>query len=175
VPIHRLFPNVKQLVRSRDFPMLGKVLKDWAAPDIADLMINLVASDQIQLLRNLPASLPVEVFQYLPPTAQEHLVKDARRCDGSGHLLQRCLGNIEGRLTVRWRIRLLISQVELSGVLPGPRQSRQPSLTVGATEQLRDFKSVARASARALPRLKDLRDFEGTLGGLRVIIAPIES
>jgi hypothetical protein len=50
---------------------------------------------------------------------------------------------------------------EIRQVTRAPSQS--PALPNGrATEQLRELKSVARASA-ALPRLKDLRDLDGSL------------
>jgi hypothetical protein len=54
----------------------------------------------------------------------------------------------------------LTSSLALTLLLPPairlPAQGSVPSPPGRATEQLRDLKSVARASARALPRLKDL-------------------
>jgi magnesium transporter len=73
--VHRLWPNVKEVIRSRDLPMLRVILKDWTPPDLADLMSDLPTSDQVILLRNLPRKLAVSTFQYLLPATQQRLLK----------------------------------------------------------------------------------------------------
>jgi magnesium transporter len=73
--VHRLWPNVKEVIRSRDFPMLRVILKDWTPPDLADLMSDLPTSDQVVVLRNLPRKLAVSTFQYLLPATQQRLLK----------------------------------------------------------------------------------------------------
>jgi magnesium transporter len=73
--VHRLWPNVKEVIRSRDFPMLRVILKDWTPPDLADLMGDLPTSDQVVVLRNLPRKLAVSTFQYLLPATQQRLLK----------------------------------------------------------------------------------------------------
>jgi magnesium transporter len=73
--VHRLWPNVKEVIRSRDLPMLRVILKDWTPPELADLMSDLPTSDQVILLRNLPRKLAVSTFQYLLPATQQRLLK----------------------------------------------------------------------------------------------------
>jgi magnesium transporter len=73
--IHRLLPNAKQVLRTRDFAMLPVVLKEWTPNDLAELMTDLPTSDQLVVLQHLPRSQAVATFQYLPPKTQERLLK----------------------------------------------------------------------------------------------------
>ena len=73
--IHRLWPNVKQVIRTRDQAMLKVILKDWTAVDLSDLLSDLPTSDQVVVLQNLPRKLAVASFQHLLPKAQERLLK----------------------------------------------------------------------------------------------------
>ncbi len=73
--IHRLWPNVKQIIRERNSPMLRTVLKDSAPNDLADLMTDLTPSEQIFVLQNVPRELAVNTFQYLFPATQERLLR----------------------------------------------------------------------------------------------------
>lgn len=75
MPIHRLYPNIKQVLRSRDYSMLSTILNNWAPHEVAELMVDLVPSEQMILLRHLPQTLAVGAFQYLLPSAQERLLK----------------------------------------------------------------------------------------------------
>ena len=73
--IHRLLPNAKQVLRTRDFAMLPVVLKEWTPNDLAELMTDLPTSDQLVVLRHLPRPQVVATFQYLPLKTQERLLK----------------------------------------------------------------------------------------------------
>ena len=55
-----------------------------------------------------------------------------------------------------------VSKVPSNFKTTAPRQSPRPSLTVGLLNRPR-LKSVARASARAVPQRNDLWDFDGTV------------
>jgi magnesium transporter len=74
MPIHRLYPNVKQAIRSGDFSMAGVVVRDWALHDLIELLTNLMPSEQMALLREVPPSQAISAFQYLAPSAQERLL-----------------------------------------------------------------------------------------------------
>ena len=58
MPIHRLLPGAKQVLKAHDYAMLPTVLKDYPPNDLAELMSDLPASEQVVVLRSLPRKKP---------------------------------------------------------------------------------------------------------------------
>ena len=86
MPIHRLLPGAKQVLRAHDYAMLPTVLKDQAPNDLAELMSDLPASEQVVVLRSLPRKKAVATFQYLLPSTQEHLLQAMAKEEAVGIL-----------------------------------------------------------------------------------------
>lgn len=76
MPIHRhhLMPNVKQVIRDRDFAMLCTLVKDWRPIDFAQVLSEMPPSEQALVLRHVPRELSAAVFQYLLPSAQQRVL-----------------------------------------------------------------------------------------------------
>jgi Mg/Co/Ni transporter MgtE len=72
--VHRLWPNIKQVIRERNIVMLRQMLEEWTHDSLGELMTNLMTSDQITVLRSLPLERGAVVFRHLPPSAQGHLL-----------------------------------------------------------------------------------------------------
>jgi len=86
MPIHRLLPSAKQVMRAHDYAMLPTVLKDYPPNDLAELMSDLPASEQVVVLRSLPRRKAVAAFQYLLPSTQEHLLQAMAKEEAVGIL-----------------------------------------------------------------------------------------
>lgn len=69
-----LLPELKELIRQRDFVQLREALAEFPAPDLAEIMCDLPAADTAIILRILPHELAAEVFEYLPLAEQEQLL-----------------------------------------------------------------------------------------------------
>ncbi len=74
MPVHRLWPNIKQVIRERNIVMLRQMLEEWTDDNLGELMTNLMTSDRIAVLRSLPLERGAVVFRHLPPSAQERLL-----------------------------------------------------------------------------------------------------
>ncbi|HXT38407.1 MAG TPA: magnesium transporter, partial [Candidatus Angelobacter sp.] len=61
-----LAPELKELIRQRNFAQLREILCDFPPPDIAEIFVDLKPDDEAVLLRLLPHDLAAEVFEYLP-------------------------------------------------------------------------------------------------------------
>ena len=66
-----LAPELKELIRQRNFAQLREILCDFPAPDIAEIFVDLKPGDEAVLLRLLPHDVAAEVFEYLPREDQE--------------------------------------------------------------------------------------------------------
>ena len=86
MPIHRLLPGAKQVLKAHDYAMLPTVLKDYPPNDLAELMSDLPASEQVVVLRSLPRRKAVEAFQYLLPSTQEYLLQAMAKDEAIGIL-----------------------------------------------------------------------------------------
>ena len=69
-----LLPELKELIRQRDFAQLREILSEFPAPDLAELLDDLEPADTAVLLRILPRDLAAEVFEYIPLAGQEELL-----------------------------------------------------------------------------------------------------
>lgn len=69
-----LLPELKELIRQRDFAQLREILSEFHAPDLAELLDDLEPADTAVLLRILPRDLAAEVFEHIPLTGQEELL-----------------------------------------------------------------------------------------------------
>ena len=69
-----LLPELKELIRQRDFAQLREILSEFPAPDLAELLDDLEPADTAVLLRILPRDLAAEVFEYIPIAGQEELL-----------------------------------------------------------------------------------------------------
>lgn len=69
-----LLPELKELIRQRDFVQLREAMAEFPAPDLAEVMGDLEAADNAIILRILPHELAAEVFEYLPLPEQEKLL-----------------------------------------------------------------------------------------------------
>ncbi len=73
--VHPLWPDLEEVVRSRDFASLRDILLDWEPGDLAELLTELPDEDQVVTFRILPRKLATATFEYLDIDAQERLLK----------------------------------------------------------------------------------------------------
>ncbi len=69
-----LLPELKELIRIRDFGQLREILSEFKAADLAELLDDLEPADTAVLLRILPKELAAEVFENIPLSGQEELL-----------------------------------------------------------------------------------------------------
>ena len=69
-----LLPELKELIRQRDFAQLREILSEFHAPDLAELLDDLEPADTAVLLRILPKELAAQVFEYIPLAGQEEML-----------------------------------------------------------------------------------------------------
>ena len=67
-------PELKELIRQRNFNGLREILCGFHASDIAEIFVDLTPDDEAVLLRLLPRALAAEVFEYLPHDDQEKML-----------------------------------------------------------------------------------------------------
>ena len=70
-----LLPELKQLIRDKDFAQLRDILVEFPAPDLAELLDDLEPADTVVLLRILPQDVAAEVFEHIPISGQEELLQ----------------------------------------------------------------------------------------------------
>jgi magnesium transporter len=70
-----LQPELKELIRERDFNRLRETLADFPAADIAEILADMEAADKAVLLRILHKHEAAEVFEYLSVEDQESLLR----------------------------------------------------------------------------------------------------
>ena len=70
-----LGPELKELLRNRDFNGLRGVLSEFPAADAAEILSDLEPADTAVLLRILPKEFAAEVFEYLPIACQEQMLQ----------------------------------------------------------------------------------------------------
>ena len=68
-------PELRELIRQRNFNGLREVLCHFHASDIAEIFVDLMSDDEAVLLRVLPRELAAEVFEYLPLADQEKMLR----------------------------------------------------------------------------------------------------
>lgn len=68
-------PELKELIRQRDFNALREILCGFPPADIAEIFYDLHPGDEAVLLRLLPRGIAAEVFEHLPLEDQEHALK----------------------------------------------------------------------------------------------------
>jgi magnesium transporter len=81
-----LAPELKELIRQRNFAQLREILCDFPPPDIAEIFVDLKPDDEAVLLRLLPHDLAAEVFEYLPLEDQEQTLHAMGREEVAGIL-----------------------------------------------------------------------------------------
>ena len=69
-----LLPELKELIRQRDFAQLREILSEFHAPDLAEILDDLEPADTAVLLRILPKELAAAVFEHIPLAGQEELL-----------------------------------------------------------------------------------------------------
>ncbi len=69
-----LLPELKQLIRDKDFAQLREILLEFPAQDLAELLDDLEPADTAVLLRILPKEIAAEVFENIPLSGQEELL-----------------------------------------------------------------------------------------------------
>ena len=69
-----LLPELKELIRQRNFAELREILSEFHPSDLAELLDDLEPADTAVLLRILPKELAAEVFENLPLASQEELL-----------------------------------------------------------------------------------------------------
>jgi magnesium transporter len=73
--MHTLWPELEEIVRSRNFVALRDRLAVLEPADLADLMSTLPAEDMVLLFRVLPRKDSAATFEYLPFEKQEALLR----------------------------------------------------------------------------------------------------
>lgn len=70
-----LLPEIRELIRARDFDGLRRFLRELPVPDLAEVLGDLEPSDTAVLLRMLPPDQAAEAFEYLSHSDQERLLQ----------------------------------------------------------------------------------------------------
>jgi magnesium transporter len=76
-------PEIKELIRSRNFTALREVVSDFSPADIAELITDLHDEDQAVVFRLLPHGLATDVMEYLDADAQQLVLKAMGREDAA--------------------------------------------------------------------------------------------
>src|SRR5881397_3556874 len=70
-----LEPEIKSMIRARDFTGLRELFADWPPADVAEVILDMPEDDQVIVFRVLPAALAADVFEYLDVDAQQQLLR----------------------------------------------------------------------------------------------------
>ncbi|MFO1459052.1 MAG: magnesium transporter [Verrucomicrobiota bacterium] len=70
-----LLPEIRELIRARDFEGLRRFLREFPVPDLAEVLGDLEPSDTAVLLRMLPPDQAADAFEYLSHSDQERLLQ----------------------------------------------------------------------------------------------------
>lgn len=71
-----LRPEVEELIRDRDWPVLAEALSEWPAPEVADLLPELSKPDRVLLFHAIPRHQQAGVFSYLDARDQDALLRE---------------------------------------------------------------------------------------------------
>lgn len=69
-----LLPELRELIRAKNFAELRDILVGFPIPDLAELLSDVSAPDMAVLLRLLPNPVAADVFEHLPLDRQEDLL-----------------------------------------------------------------------------------------------------
>src|SRR5262245_42425302 len=69
-----VLPEIRELIKERNFHTLCEVICEWLPPDIAAVMLRLEPDEQAVLFQSLEIAHAADVFSYLPFHVQEELV-----------------------------------------------------------------------------------------------------
>lgn len=70
-----LKPEIKSLIKEKQFSVLKEVLQEWSPADIAELILELDESERVLIFRLLNRELAADVFEYLDVDTQLELIK----------------------------------------------------------------------------------------------------
>jgi len=76
-----LEPEIRELIRARDFSALRQIFCEWPPADIAELIVDLPEEEQVVVFRMLPNSLAGPTFEYLSIHDQKRLLHAMGRED----------------------------------------------------------------------------------------------
>lgn len=68
-------PEIKELIRARNFTALREVLSSFSPADIAEVITDLRDEDQAVVFRLLPHAMATDVLEYLEPEAQHEMLE----------------------------------------------------------------------------------------------------
>lgn len=67
-------PEIRGLIKKRDWATLRESLADWIPHEIAELLLDIDISERFLFFRSLPRQLSSEVFSYLDPEDQDDIL-----------------------------------------------------------------------------------------------------
>jgi magnesium transporter len=70
-----IWPEIRELVMSRNFAALKEVITDWPPADIAEILSKLPENELAIIFRLLPKNVAAEVYEYLDVDVQKKLLK----------------------------------------------------------------------------------------------------
>lgn len=70
-----LFPEIEELVKTRQFGALRDALSELTPPDVADLLRAMEPDDRAVAFRVLNKAMAADVFEYLPADEQEEMLR----------------------------------------------------------------------------------------------------
>ncbi len=70
-----VLPEIRELIRAKDWTTLREILGEWLPPDLAALVEDLEPDEQAAVFRGLESSLAAALFGYLDFSEQEHLAE----------------------------------------------------------------------------------------------------
>lgn len=69
-------PEIRELIKCRNWSALREKVSSWRVPDIADLLMDLEKQDRVLLFRCLPRAIATEVFLEFETADQENLLTE---------------------------------------------------------------------------------------------------
>ncbi|MDD5555741.1 MAG: magnesium transporter [bacterium] len=71
-----LGPDIRDIIRERNWPALKEGLAAWPPPEVADLLMSLDRNDRVLLFRALPRRHAADVFAYLDRRQQDVVLRE---------------------------------------------------------------------------------------------------
>src|SRR5256886_16684618 len=70
-----LIPEIRSLIKARDFAGLRELFSEWPPADVAEVIVDMPEDDRVIIFRVLPAALAADVFEYLDVDTQQSLLR----------------------------------------------------------------------------------------------------
>ena len=73
--VQLIYPEIQELIRTRNFTILRELLIEWEPTELAGLITGIQEEDRVIVFRLLPRDLATDTFEYLDVDEQQQLLK----------------------------------------------------------------------------------------------------